>query len=192
MKKKIRVLGVRLPLWLLVLALAAAGLGVASASVMTGEIEGGVKVPLKRAVTLDNDLGTAVQGSPVLLNVNYDSTGHTSFWAETAEDLYPPVEETITVYLEYQKASQRALCELTLEHFPICCTPSVNITEGMGTNDISNLIRVGPYTWQFEIGFDSDLGNNDSLDIILHFSDSVSPGTYAIGVIINVLEVMPW
>jgi hypothetical protein len=190
MKKKIRVLGVRLPLWLLVLALAAAGLGVATASVMTGEIEGGVGVPLKRLVTLDTDLSPPVQGAPTGLNVNYDSRG-TSFWAETSEDLYPPVEETITVRLEYHKATGSAICELTLEHFPICCTPSVNITEGMGTNDISNLIRVGPYTWQFQIGPDSDFSNNDSLDIILHFSDSVSPGTYAIGVIINVLEVMP-
>lgn len=191
MKKKIRVLGLRLPLWLLVLALAAAGLGVATASVMTGEIEGGVGVPLKRAVTLDNDMGSAVHGWPAYLNVNYDSTGRTSFWAETAEDLYPPVEETITVYLEYHKATGWAICELTLEHFPICCTPSVNTTEGMGTNDISNLNRVGPYTWQFQIGPDSDSGNNDSLEIILYFSDSVSPGTYDIGVIINILEVMP-
>ena len=178
MKKGIKVWGRRVPVWLLVLALIAAGAGAATGTVLAAKITAKVPVTVSQALLLDMD-GTPA--NPIVISGADNAIGAPSddgagFTA--GMELNNADTATINVYLKNHAAADLH-GKLTLWNVPKGITLSVSATDGDSDgNAIVNVTRVGKYEWLFLV--ENGVGGQDYLTITVALAVNMKPGFYEI------------
>jgi len=180
MKKAVRIGKKTLPAWLLVMALTMAGAGAAVGTVLAPKITGEIPVTVSQALLINS-------GQSISFLSTWDSVSYSTPDASIAT--VKDDETAFTVGMELNNGDQVAIKlhlknesdqdiigKLTLSGIPKGITVDVD----SGTDDITNVTRVGKYTWLFKATKDAGDDSNDFLVIKIALADNMKPGFYQI------------
>ncbi len=203
MKKVIRIGKRTIPVWLLVGALTTAGAGAAVGTVLAGRITGEMPVTVSQALLVGDPIfpasdqdweatpdATTVQGvDRQTLSGHHDkpdrslgnaSDNHTAFIAAAEVD----TGDKFLIQVPLKNASgQDMKVQLTLDYpdgITVECFASDEESQS-ATDNTSNIVRTGYYTWIFELGFEAEYvttGWQDCIGINVATSDVMAPGFY--------------
>jgi len=166
MRSGIKVWGRRIPAWLLILALIAAGAGAATGTVLATKITAKIPVTVDQAIVL----GAAPTVSGADNSIATKSDDNTAFTA--GMELNNGDSATVALAIQ-NKSSASMVVKLTLWGVPSGATLSVS-----SSDDASNVTRVGKYTWLFNLAANSD--NTADITITVALADDMKPGFYEI------------
>ncbi len=192
-----RILGKKaIPIWLLVLALVAAGAGAAAGTVLAGKVTGEMPVAVSQALLTESPVWLSsanitsghYTGAPQQVDKHLGWIGIPNRYIGTAADDNTAFQaagevstgDWVAFDLPLKNASNRALIgEMTLN------VPDGLEVEAFANNSttnmtISDVVRIGLNTWKFKVAKGAEYTTADRLTIVISADATIVPGYYTI------------
>ncbi len=199
MQKSVRIIGKKaIPIWLLVLALVAAGAGAAAGTVLAGKVTGETNVAVSQALlvgdnvtwesslTADTSTNTT-QPQQIYKHASWVKIPNRYFGAvaddNTAFQAAAEIAqgEWVAFYLPLKNASKNDMVGLLTLNVPAGIEVEVfSYTPASSQSNVMNVIRIGLNTWKFKLAAGADYQAADRLAVVISADDGVAPGYYAI------------
>ncbi len=197
MKKSVRIIGKKaIPMWLLVLALVAAGAGAAAGTVLAGKVTGETNVAVSQALLVEaptwatsistDALAYATQqvkyhkGMVAIPNRYFGAAKDDNTAFQAAAEL--STGDWAAFRLPLKNASSNSLTALMTLNVPEGLEVEV-YNDASTAGNISQVVRIGLNTWKFTLastGAGPEYGVLNYLTVVVSTDDDMAPGYYAI------------
>ncbi len=197
MQKSVRILGKKaIPMWLLVLALVAAGAGAAAGTVLAGKVTGETNVAVSQALL--NEAPVWLSQANITTKVLTDATAtqqvtYHQGLINIPNRKFVAAKDDNTAF---QAAAELATGDWAAFDLPLKNASSNNLTalmtlnvpEGLeveafaatGASKITEVVRIGLNTWKFKVATGAVYTSTDLLTIVVSTDDDMAPGYYTI------------
>ncbi len=199
MQKSVRIIGKKaIPIWLLVLALVAAGAGAAAGTVLAGKVTGETNVAVSQALLVGDNV---TWESSLTADTSTNTTQpqqiykHAS-WVKIPNRYFGAVADDNTAFqaaaevatgdwvaftLPLKNASEVDLVGLLTLNVPAGLeVEAFSATPASSQSNVMNVVRVGLNTWKFKLAAGADYQTVDKLELVISADDTVAPGFYTI------------